>query len=136
MDHLLLCRIYPIIDPLLPNDQAGFRLGRSTLDQVIRLTQSMEQSLHDKEETSVVFLDLTISYDTVWHQGLRIKLQRMISSTHVTDFIMELLYSKSFFHHISDGRTSKPRRLKNGVVQGSVLAPSYTTSTFLTFLPC
>ena len=47
MEHLLLYRINPIIDPLLPNDQAGFRQGRSTVDQVVRLTQSIEQSFHE-----------------------------------------------------------------------------------------
>ena len=123
MERLLLYRINPIIDPLLLNDQAGFRQGRSTVDQVVRLTQSIKQSFHDKEVTGVVFLDLTAAYDTVWHQGLRLKLQRMISSTHVTDFIMELLYSRSFVLHTSDGQTSKPHRFKNGVAQGSVLDP-------------
>ena len=36
---------------------------------------------------------------------------------------MELLYSRSFVLHTSDGQTSKPHRLKNGLAQGSVLAP-------------
>ena len=40
----------------------------------------------------------------------------------MTDFIMELLYSRSFVLHTRDGQ-SKPHRLKNGVTQGSVLAP-------------
>ena len=96
-ERLLLCRINPIIDPLLPNDQAGFRQGRSTVDQVVRLMRSIEQSCHDKVVTGVVFLDLTAAYDTVWHQGLRLKLQRMISSTHVTDFIMELCIQDPLF---------------------------------------
>ena len=68
MEHLLLRRINPIINPLLPNDQAGIMQGRSTVDQVIRLTQTIEQSFHDREITGVFFLDLTAAYDTVWHQ--------------------------------------------------------------------
>ena len=137
MERLLLYRISPIINPLLSNDQASFRQARSTVDQVVRLTQSIKQSCHDKEVTGVVFLDLTATYDTVWHQGMRLKLQRMISSTHVTDFIMELLYSRSFVLHTSDRQTSKPHRLKNGVAQGSVLAPilyNIYTSDFPTTL--
>ena len=36
---------------------------------------------------------------------------------------MELLYSKSFVLYTSDGQASRSFRTKNGVAQGSVLAP-------------
>ena len=124
VERLILTRIYPIVDPLLPHDQAGFRQGRSTVDQVARLTQSIEQAFDSKHVTGAVFLDLTAAYDTVWHQGLHLKLQRLISSGHLTDFIMELLYTRSFVLFTSDGQSSRPYRLKNGVAQGSVLAPT------------
>ena len=124
MERLILTRINPIVDPLLPHDQAGFRQGRSTVDQVARLTQSIEHAFDSKLVTGAVFLDLTAAYDTVWHQGLRLKLQRMISNVHLTDFIMELLYTRSFVLFTSDGQRSRPHRLKNGVAQGSVLAPT------------
>ena len=74
--------------------------------------------------TGAVFLDLTAAYDTVWHQGLRLKLQRMISSEKMTTFIMELLTNRSFTLFSSNGKCSKLYRLKNGVAQGSVLAPT------------
>ena len=74
--------------------------------------------------TGAVFLDLTAAYDTVWHQGLRLKLQRMISSEKMTTFIMELLTNRSFTLFSSHGKCSKLYRLKNGVAQGSVLAPT------------
>jgi len=38
------------------------------------------------------------------------------------NFIMELLYSRSFVLYTSDGQASRPFRTKNGVAQGSVLA--------------
>ena len=124
MERLILTRINPIVDPLLPHHQAGFRQGRSTVEQVTRLTQSIEHAFDSKLVTGAVFLDLTAAYDTVWHQGLRLKLQRMISNIHLTDFIMELLYTRSFVLFTSDGQRSRPHRLKNGVAQGSVLAPT------------
>ena len=124
MERLILTRINPIVDPLLPYDQAGFRQGRSTVDQVTRLTQTIEHAFDDKQVTGAMFLDLTAAYDTVWHQGLHLKLQRMIRSSHLTDFIMELLYTRSFVLFNSDGQRSIPHRLKNGVAQGSVLAPT------------
>ena len=120
MERLILTRINPTVDPLLPHDQAGFRQGRSTVDQVVRLTQSIEQAFDSKHVTGAVFMDLTAAYDTVWHRGLHLKLQRLLSCSHLTDFIMELLYTRSFVLYTSDGQRSRPHRLKNGVAQGSV----------------
>ncbi|KAL7879144.1 hypothetical protein AOLI_G00101180 [Acnodon oligacanthus] len=71
----------------------------------------------------VVFLDLTTAYDTLWHCGLHLKLMRIILDQHMVRFIMEMLVNCSFIVHTSDGQTSKLRRLKNGVPQGSVLSP-------------
>ena len=44
MERLIYARIEPIIDPLLPQEQAGFRRGRSTVDQVTLLTQEIADS--------------------------------------------------------------------------------------------
>jgi len=37
LERLIYTRVEIIIDPLLPQEQAGFRLGRSTADQVTLL---------------------------------------------------------------------------------------------------
>jgi len=44
LERLIYARVEPIIDPLLPQEQAGFQHGRSTLDQVTLLTQDIEDS--------------------------------------------------------------------------------------------
>ena len=38
LERLIYTRIKPIVDPLLPREQAGFRQGRSTVDQTVLLT--------------------------------------------------------------------------------------------------
>ena len=58
-------RSNPIIDPQLPHDQAGFRKGRSTVDQVTLLTQDIEDSFEAKETAGAVLVDLSAAYDTV-----------------------------------------------------------------------
>ena len=35
LERLIYARIEPLIDPLLPKEQAGFRRGKSTVDQVV-----------------------------------------------------------------------------------------------------
>ena len=116
-------RIDPVVDPQLPREQAGFRRGRSTVDQVTLLTQDIEDSFQNNEKAGVVFLDLTAAYDTVWHRGLHLKLLRIIPDRHMVGFIMEMLSNRSFVVHTNDGQRSRLRIMKNGVPQGSVLSP-------------
>ena len=47
----------------------------------------------------------------------------MIPNWHLVDFVMEMLYNRSFTLKTSDGKISRSRRLKNGVSKGSILAP-------------
>ena len=70
LERLIYARVEPLIDPLLPKEQAGFRRGKSTVDQVVLLTQNIEDSFEAKKKTGAVFIDLTAAYDTVWHHGL------------------------------------------------------------------
>lgn len=123
MERLLHGRLDPVIDPKLPKEQAGFRRGKSTADQVTLLTQDIENSFQRGEKAGVILLDLTAAYDTVWLRGLHLKLLQMIPDHHMVGFIMEMLSNRSFTLHTSDGQHSRLRRLKNGVPQGSVLAP-------------
>ena len=39
LERLIYARVEPLIDALLPKEQAGFRRGMSTVDQVVLLTQ-------------------------------------------------------------------------------------------------
>ena len=123
LERLIYARIEPIVDPLLPGEQAGFRHGKSTVDQVVLLTQNIEDSFEAKKKAGAVFVDLTAAYDTVWHRGLICKLLRLLPDKHMIHMIMELVRNRSFTLTIGDSKRSRLRRLKNGVPQGSVLAP-------------
>ena len=50
---------------LLNPNQAGFRRGRQTIDQLIRLTQGVADGFQDGEHTAAVFVDLQQAYDHV-----------------------------------------------------------------------
>ena len=123
LERLIYARVEPLIDPLLPKDQAGFRRGKSTVDQVVLLTQNIEDSFEAKKKAGAVFIDLTAAYDTVWHRGLTCKLLRLLPDKHMVKMIMELVRNRSFTLTTGDSKPSRLRRLKNGVPQGSVLAP-------------
>ena len=123
LERLIYGRVEPIVDPLLPKEQAGFRCGRSTVDQVTLLTQDIEDSFSAKKKAGAVFVDLTAAYDTVWHRGLTCKLLRLLPDKHMVRMIMELVRNRSFTLTTGDSKRSRLRRLKHGVPQGSVLKP-------------
>ena len=123
LDRLIYAHVEPLIDPLLPKEQDGFRHRKSTVDQVVLLTQNVEDSFEAKKKAGAVFVDLTAAYDTVWHRGLTCKLLRLLSDKHMVKMIMELVQNRSFTLTTGDNKQSWLRRFKNGVPQGLVLAP-------------
>ena len=118
MERLIYARIEPIVDSLLPQEQAGFRRGGSTTDQVTFLTQGIEDSFSAKKR--LCFIPGT--YSCRWHRGLTCKLLRILPDRLIVSFIMEGVRNRSFTLTTGDGAQSRLRRLKNNVPQGSVLA--------------
>ena len=123
LKRLIYARVEPLIDPLLPKEQAGFRREKSTVDQVILLTQNIEDSFEAKKKAGAAFVNLTAAYDTVWHRGLTCKLLRLLPDKHMVKMIMELVQNRSFTFTTGESKQSRLGRLKNGIPQGSVLAP-------------
>jgi len=91
LERVIFSRITPYVEKCLPDLQAGFQAGRSTIDQVLQLYSTTEDGFQLKKKTAVALVDLTAAYDTVWHQGLRLKLLRAIPDKHLVRFIMETL---------------------------------------------
>ena len=62
-------------------------------------------------------VDLTATYDTVWHQGLVLKLLQKIPDRRMAHFATNILANHTFVVKTSDGNC------RNGVPQGSCLSP-------------
>ena len=121
-EKLLLTRIAPIVEDQLSKDQAGFRPGRSCCDQVLNLTQYIEDGFERKQVTGTVFVDLSAAYDTVNHRQLIIKAAKMLKSRRLIEALQSILSNRRFFVEMN-GRKSRWRIQRNGLPQGSVLAP-------------
>ncbi len=113
-----------MVEAKLPYTQAGFRKGKSTTDQIARLVNDIESAFLKKQKFGTVFIDLTAAYDTVWHRGLYLKLLKTLPDVKLVKFIMQLIQDRSFVLEIFNGLRSRKRKLRNGVPQGSVLAPN------------
>ena len=118
LERLALQRISP--EGLLSPDQAGFRKGRSTCDQVAALTTFIENGLQQNLQTGAVFLEFTAAYNTFWHTGLLYKLSKSMPYW-FTRLVGLLLRDRRFRVHMGND-TSSWRPQRNGLPQGSVLA--------------
>ena len=122
LERIILRRLKPLVEDSLSIDQAGFRAGRSTQDQVLALSTFIENGFQQRLKTGAVFLDLTAAYDTVWHKGLLVKISKVLPAWAVRTIEL-LLQNRRFRVHMGDNCSSW-RPQKNGLPQGSVLAPT------------
>ena len=123
LERIILNRITPLIDQHIPLSQAGFRPNRSTTEQTLALTSFIETGFDKRQKTGVVLIDLSAAYDTVWTGGLMLKLAKIIPCQKTLKLFSRMLGTRQF-HVVLGGSRSKTRRIKNGVPQGSVLAPT------------
>ena len=62
-----------IINPF----QSGFRKGRSTIDQLVRLQHDVLYAKNRGRSVVATFLDLEAAFDLAWHSGILYKLKKM-----------------------------------------------------------
>jgi len=55
------------------------------------LTQDIEDSFSAKKKAGAVFVNLTATYDTVWHRSLTCKLLQLLPDRHMVHMIMEMV---------------------------------------------
>lgn len=122
-EKLLLKRLKPIIEAknIIPEYQFGFREKHSTVDQVHRITNIIEKTLEEKKVCSTVFLDVAQAFDKVWHEGLILKLRRMLPKSYAD--ILQSYITDRVFRIRQEDAYSEINEIKAGVPQGSVLGP-------------
>ena len=58
-------RIKPVLDPQLPDKQAGFRHSQCTTDQVFKLTYDVEHRFEEINKSGTVLAALTAAHDSL-----------------------------------------------------------------------
>ena len=123
--HLFICI-------LLSDRQYGFRSGRSTGKLLAFLTDSWSCSFEGFSETFSVALDISKAFDRVWHKALFSKLPSFGLHPSFCSFICNFLYNCSI-SAVVDDHCASPKPVISGVPQGSVLSPTLSSYSSMTF---
>ena len=70
MLHIILSSLKAKAEELLGEEQAGFRAGRSTVEQIFNSRVLIEKHLQHQRDLFHNFIDFKKAFDRVWHSGL------------------------------------------------------------------
>ena len=122
-ERLIVNRVTDLLDEKLIPEQACFRPGKSCTGQLLNLTQHIEDGFTKCLRSGAVFVDLTAAFDTVNRRILLEILHHITNGdTSLTRMIQAILTDHRFYFDLH-GPKSRWRNHRNGVPQGSVLAP-------------
>jgi ribonuclease HI len=107
---------------ILPVQQAGFRKGRCTTDHLTKLTSQIKKQFSRKKSILATFFDVTKAYDSVWHERLLYKLNKIGISGKMFSYINCLLKDRYLCTRV--GTTySNSKFVDMGIPQGSIISP-------------
>ena len=70
MLKIILNRLKPQAEKIIDEEQAGFRVGRSTTEQIFNLRMLCKKYLQNPQHFYHVFIDFKKAFDRVWHAAL------------------------------------------------------------------
>ena len=114
---------------MLASEQAGFREHHCTEDQTTYLAQEIEGGFQHKKQTLTVWINLQKSFDTVWTDGLLLKLRKCNIAGNMFCWIKSYLHNRRV-RVVIDNTKSKKILLRHGVPQGGIISPMF----FLVFI--
>ena len=114
---------------ILIKNQSGFREYRQTKDNLVFLTQKIQESINKEKgrkrtrKVLAVFFDIQAAFDKVWHNGLLYKLIEIKTPYYLIKIIENFLQERTFTVKIGCTE-SKPRKIECGTLQGACLSPT------------
>ena len=123
MLKIILNRLNPQAEEIIAEEQAGFRSGRSTTEQIFNLRVLCEKYSQHQQDIYHVFIDFKKAFDRVWHEALWATMKKYNMGQKLTNIIKQL-YAKATSAVIAQGSVGDWFKTTVGVRQGCLLSPT------------
>ena len=123
MLKIILNRLKPQAEKITAEEQAGFRAGRSTTEQIFNPRILREIYLQHQQDLYHVFIDFKKAFDRVWHAALWATMKKYCISTNLIQVIKNL-YNKATTAVLFNSSIRDWFRTTAGVRQGCLLSPT------------
>ena len=116
-------RLKPQAEAIIAEEQAGFRAGRSTCEQIFNLRVLCEKYAHHQQHLYHVFIDFKKAFDRVWHAALWTTMKNY-NISHDLICSIKGLYSNATSAVFNNGSIGEWFQASVGVRQGCLLSPT------------
>ena len=123
MLKIILNRLKPQAEKITAEEQAGFRAGRSTTEQILNLHILCEKYLQHQQDFYHVFIDFKKAFHRVWHAALWATTKKYNISTNLIRVIKNLC-NKATSAVLFNSSIGDWFQTTVGVRQGSLLSPT------------
>ena len=104
-------------------DQEGFFQGRNTVRYLNRLVMGIKSDLDNKLTTIGLFIDFEKAFDSVWKQGMIVKLYKLGIKGKILHLINDFLTNRKVVINVNSFKGNLRNSSDVGLPQGSVLSP-------------
>ena len=121
MLKIILNRLKPQEEKIIAEEQAGFRAGRSTTEQIFNLRILCEKYLQHQQDLYHVFIDFKKAFDRVWHAAFWATMKKYNISTNLIQ-VTKNLYDKATSAVLLNSSIGDWFKTTVGVRQGCLLS--------------
>ena len=123
MLKIILNRLKPQAGMIIAEEQAAFRAGRSTTEQIFNQRILREKYLQHQQDIYHVFIDFNKAFDRVWHTALCATMKKYNISNNLIR-VIENPYNKATSAVLFNNSIADRFQKTVGVRQGCLLLPT------------
>jgi hypothetical protein len=123
MERIIMTRLVWHLEKqrLLLPQKAGLKKHMCTEDQVVHITQEIEDAFQKGRHTVAVWVDMEKAFDKIWHDGLRLKMLKAGVCGKMFHWISHLLENRTVRVQLQ-GHASRKAQIQHRVPQNGVLS--------------